>query len=445
MRDDARDGVALTGGPFGVVDELAALVDLVRDGVGAHRRLAAALERGRGRDHLGRGARLEFVLHREVGRLAYVGDGRRVVGGPLRHGQHVAGLGLDDHHRAVARLALGHLGGAGLLGVVLQRRDDGQPQVAAVHHLLVTAARERDLLAVRADLHLLAAGPAGQQRVVLLFEAGRAHQGALAVGAGETDEVGRDVTVGVGPGVARGQRDAGQVQCGDLVAGLRGYALGQHHVLRRGRVLDEVEDLIRRQAEVGGELGGDLGLIGHGDQRRVGVDQVRLHRHGEHLTVRARDAAAQRGQRDRPVPLQQGQDAVTAGLEPLQLDEARGEQRQHEDDREQGHAEPAARVAARDQTPGSGPRWPDVDGPRREEAGAGFFGPNGPDRVLPAFPRAALAGAARPGGRGDRGAGSPPCAGGAQGGPGGGVPPGGCRRPPGLAPPAPLTGCTRGR
>ncbi len=158
VRDDAGDGVPLAGRPLGVVDELPALVDLVRDVVGAHRRLAALLERGRGGDHLGRGARLELVLHRDVGRLTHVGDGRRVIGGPLRHGQHVAGLGLDDHHRAVAGLALGHLRGAGLLGVVLQRRDDGQPQVAAVHDLAVAAARERDLLAVRADLDLLAAG-----------------------------------------------------------------------------------------------------------------------------------------------------------------------------------------------------------------------------------------------------------------------------------------------
>ncbi len=45
--------------------------------------------------------------------------------------------------------------GARLLGRVLQRRDDGEPQAAAVHHRLVAAARERDLLAVGADLHLL--------------------------------------------------------------------------------------------------------------------------------------------------------------------------------------------------------------------------------------------------------------------------------------------------
>ena len=64
--------------------------------------------------------------------------------------------------------------GARLLGRVLQRRDDGEPQAAAVHHRLVAAARERDLLAVGADLHLLAARLAGQQRVVLLLQAGPA-------------------------------------------------------------------------------------------------------------------------------------------------------------------------------------------------------------------------------------------------------------------------------
>jgi hypothetical protein len=40
------------------------------------------------------------------------------------------------------------------------------------------------------------------------------------------------VTVRVRPGVARGHRDAGQVEGLDLVAHLRRHALGQHHVLR---------------------------------------------------------------------------------------------------------------------------------------------------------------------------------------------------------------------
>jgi hypothetical protein len=41
-------------------------------------------------------------------------------------------------------------------------------------------ARERDLLAVGADLHLLAARPAGQQRVVLQLQAGPAGEDAMA-------------------------------------------------------------------------------------------------------------------------------------------------------------------------------------------------------------------------------------------------------------------------
>src|SRR5262249_38973567 len=98
--------------------------------------------------------------------------------------------------------------GARLLGRVLQRRNDGQPQAAAVHHRLVAAARERDRLAVGADLHLLAAGPAGPQGVVLELEAGPAGGDAVAVGGREADDVGRDAALRVGPRVAGGLVDA---------------------------------------------------------------------------------------------------------------------------------------------------------------------------------------------------------------------------------------------
>src|ERR1700730_7214392 len=57
----------------------------------------------------------------------------------------VPGLRLDDHDGAVVRLGLLDLGGARLLGRVLQRRDDGEPQAAAVHHRLVVAGRGRGL------------------------------------------------------------------------------------------------------------------------------------------------------------------------------------------------------------------------------------------------------------------------------------------------------------
>src|SRR5579859_1501922 len=348
VRDDAGDGEPLPGPPLRVHDALAALVDRVRDVVGAHRRLPAALERGRGGHHLGGGARLEDVLHGDVRGLANVRDVRGVIRRPLRQGQHVPGVRLDDHDRAVARVALGDLRRARLLGRVLQRGDDGQAQVAAVHHRLVAAARERDRLAVVADLHLLAARAAGQQGVVGLLQAGAADQDAVGRGAGEADDVGRDGAVGVGPGVARRQVDARQVEGGDLVAHLRGYALGQHHVLLRGRVLDLADEQGRGRAQEGRELGGDLRLIGDGDLRWVGVDQVGLHRYREHLPVRRGDAAAQRRQDDRLVQLLAGQVPERAGLDALELHEPPGEQRQHEDDGQQRDTEPPPRVTARD-------------------------------------------------------------------------------------------------
>ena len=104
---------------------------------------------------------------------------------------------------------------------------------------------------------------------------------------------------------------------------------------------------------------GDVLPLGHRDQRRVGGHRVGGHGHRQHLPVGAGDAAAQRGQRDGLVPLLQRQLAVITGLHALQLDEAAGEQRQHEDDREQGDAQPPARVAAGGLAAGSrGPSGP---------------------------------------------------------------------------------------
>ncbi len=132
VRDDAGDRVPLARRPLGVVDGLPAPVEHVRDVVGAHRRLAAALERGGGGDHLGGGARLEQVLVGQVVRVGHVRQGGLVVGGPLGHGEDGAGLRLDDDDRAVLRLGLGDLLLARLLRLELQRGDDRQPDGRAV-------------------------------------------------------------------------------------------------------------------------------------------------------------------------------------------------------------------------------------------------------------------------------------------------------------------------
>src|ERR1039457_6211981 len=67
-------------------------------------------------------------LDRQVGGLSDVEDVRWVERRVLRHGHHLPGVRLDDHYRAIARLGLGDLFLARLLGRVLQRRDDGEPE-----------------------------------------------------------------------------------------------------------------------------------------------------------------------------------------------------------------------------------------------------------------------------------------------------------------------------
>src|SRR5690242_13813412 len=166
------------------------------------------------------------------------------------------------------------------------------------------------------------------------------------LGTGKADDVGRDAALRVGPGVAGGLLDAGQAHRRDLAAGLDRNALGQHHVLPRGGVLELVQDRGGGQAERPGQRVGDLLPLGRRDQRRVGGHRVGGHGHGQHLPVGAGDAAAHGGQRYGVVPLLGRQLAVVTRLHGLQLDQAAGEQRQHEDDREQGNAQPAGLVAA---------------------------------------------------------------------------------------------------
>src|SRR5690349_10424746 len=166
------------------------------------------------------------------------------------------------------------------------------------------------------------------------------------LGTGKADDVGRDAALRVGPGVAGGLLDAGQAHRRDLAAGLDRNALGQHHVLPRGGVLELVQDRGGGQAEWPGQRVGNLLPLGRRDQRRVRGHRVGGHGHGQHLPVGAGDAAAHGRQRDGVVPLLGRQLAVVTRLHGLQLDQAAGEQRQHEDDREQGEAQPPGLVAA---------------------------------------------------------------------------------------------------
>ena len=354
---------------LGVVEGVAALVDPVGDGVGTRDRLAALLHRRGGSDYLGRAARLEDVLDRQVGGCLGIGRRARFVGRPLRHGQDLARAGLHDHDRAVVRVALAHLLLAGLLGLPLQRGDDRQAQPAAVDRGRVLARGQRDLLTVGADLELLAAGPARQQRVVGVLQPGRTGQVAGPRRMGEAEQVGGHFAIGEDPAVAGLHRDAGQPgadgrlaagagsggarqrQPLDLIGDLLGDPLLEHHVLARGRILEQAQDAGLGHAERPGQVGGDLRHLGRAHHHRVRVDQVGLHREGQRLAVRGRDRATHRRNALALQPLVLRQLQVGSRFKALELNQAPGEQGQHEGDGQQRHPQPPSRVGPRPQYP----------------------------------------------------------------------------------------------
>ena len=229
---------------------------------------------------------------------------------------------------------------------------------------------QRDLLAVVAELELLAAGLPGQQRVVGILQAGRAGQVAAGGRVGEAEQVRGHVPVGVhalvaglhldarqpaaggggsGAGGGPGAGHAGQRQAPDLIGGrLRDPAL-EHHVLRRGRVLQQAEDVRLAHAERPGQIGGDLRHLRRGHHHRVRVDQVRLHGDGQRLAVRGGDVTAHGRQAHGLPPLVLGHPHVRAGFEALELDQPPGEQRHHDRDAQQRGPQPPPRVGPRPQ------------------------------------------------------------------------------------------------
>ena len=286
-----------------VVEREAVDVDLVGHRVGAHRRLAAALHRGRRGDDLGRASRLEHVLHRNVagrGHADRIGGVERRV---LREREDLPGVRVHDHDRAVLRVCRLDLRGAGLLGFELDVGVDGQLQAAGCHRGAEGLLGAGDRLLRRAELDLLAAVPPGQKGVVLLLEPGLAAQVARGVGVGEADEVRGEIAVRVGAGVAGILGDARQVQRvhqrGDPGAGTGWHVLFEHDILRRAWVIDQPEDGRLGHAKGTGQRRGYLRALGLGYLGRVGVDQVGLHGQREHRAVAAGDGATYDGDRDR--------------------------------------------------------------------------------------------------------------------------------------------------
>ena len=124
------------------------------------------------------------------------------------HGEHVAGLHVgDDRHAALGVLA-GHLGGEGLLGLVLDRLVEGEHHVGALPGgaVLVGAVGER--LPAWVLLDLFVSGLAGEDGLLRRFDAGQAG----VVGADEPEDrrrerAGRVEALGFGL-----EADSGQVQ-----------------------------------------------------------------------------------------------------------------------------------------------------------------------------------------------------------------------------------------
>ncbi len=242
-------------------------LDLVRDPVNAHRRLAAALERRGHRDDLGRAARLEDVRHRDVrGRRHALGVGR-VEFRPLGHREDLPGLRVHDHYGAVRGVGQPDPLLAGLLSFPLQVGLDRQAQILGRHLRMDIVLGERDGLAPRAGLDVFLAVLAGQQRVVSVLDAGRTVQLAgFLVRVGEAEQVGGEVAVGVDAAVTRGLVDAGQVEAGDAAAGRRGDAGLQRDVVRRRAVLvDQRQDPGMAASRAGlSQRGGDCGPLRRG-------------------------------------------------------------------------------------------------------------------------------------------------------------------------------------
>ena len=215
-------------------------------------------------------------------------------------------------------------------------------------------------------------GPAGQQRVVGVLQAGRAGQVATGGRVGEAEQVGGRVPIRVDAAVAGLQLDTGQPAAGrrragaghgagsggpgqfqrlDLVGGLLRDVLLEHHVLRRGRVLEQAEDIRLGHPERPGQVGGDLRLLSRRHHHRVRVDQIGLHGDGQRLAVGGRDVTAHGGQGLRLPPLVFSDLHKLARLERLELDQPADEQRHHERDGQQCGPKPPTRVGPGPQDP----------------------------------------------------------------------------------------------
>ena len=309
--------------------------------------LAGVDERG-GREHLLHRAGLVGVVHRPRAEVLLVGL-RRLVGvegGHVGQGEDLTGAGVH-HDGAAARGAvlLDRLG-EHLLGEPLEVAVDGGAQRRAVLRGLQGALAQRDAYALaRGGLPGGLAVDTGELLVEGALEAAE-----RLVGAHVAEQVGRDVARRVVADRVVLQADAGEagrVDLGEGVAGQRARDASRDVLVaaallatpQRGQRPEVVDGqpVGQQPGDLGGAIGGELGVR----DDHLALDGVR-----ERDAVAVEDVAALGDQRHPRRTLGCGAQGVRLGVDALQLDQPRAEERQDDRDEDEPDAQSQHRRSA---------------------------------------------------------------------------------------------------
>ena len=322
--------VRLQGAVRGVVLEvLAAAHELAGD---PERRVGVRLplvHDGRQRHELARRSRLEHVRQRAVPAVRVGGGGRLVgiEGRCRREREDLARARVHDDDGAAVRLGLRHSLRDRLLRHVLDVAVEGESHGGAGRRLGQRVRARRDHPTAGSALEGLR--PRSPRELLLVGVLDPAE--AAAVAAHEADDVRSEVACRIDATRRRLAEDPGQPQLLDAVPRLRGQALGKvDEAPVTGQALGQDRGI---GPEDGAELGRDRCRIG--DERLVGGEVARLHRHGERVAAAVEDRAALGGQLQRAQPLVERRGGQGLASHGLQLDEAPGEDGQHQAGRDE--------------------------------------------------------------------------------------------------------------